>query len=65
MILSPSLSISLHQEAANNRDFTLIVIRHRPSLLETTIFASLLCTTGAKVVCVDLFDENVQIIMSH
>ena len=59
------MSISLHQEVANDRDFTLIVSRHRTSLSETLIFASLLCTTGAKVFSVDLIDENVQIIMSH
>ena len=67
------MSFSLHQEATetDDRDFTLIVIRHHTSssvlryVLETLIFASLLCTTGAKVFSVDLIDENVQIIMSH
>ena len=59
------MSIALHQEVANDQDFTLIVIRHRTSLSETHIFASLLCTTGATVFSVDLIDENVQIIMSH
>ena len=61
----PFFSISLHQETADDSDITLIVIRHLSSLWETFTFTSLLCTTGAKAVDVDLIGENVQIIMSH